>query len=114
MTDHQTISGIEVLEQELARPAGDRNEQARDTRSAHRGIHRSAPAREGPMTAVRYHVPGAVLTEREHEVPLDHARPDAQKITLFSRELAAPDGLDRPYLIFQQGGPGGEATRPSA
>jgi pimeloyl-ACP methyl ester carboxylesterase len=66
------------------------------------------------MTAVRYHVPGAVLTEREHEVPLDHARPDGSKITLFSRELAAPDGLDRPYLIFQQGGPGGEATRPTA
>ena len=33
---------------------------------------------------------------------------------MFSRELAAPDGLDRPYLIFQQGGPGGEATRPTA
>ena len=66
------------------------------------------------MTAVRYHVPGAVLTEREHEVPLDHARPDGPKITLFSREVAAPDGLDRPYLIFQQGGPGGEATRPTA
>ena len=66
------------------------------------------------MTPVTYQVPGAVLTEREHEVPLDHARPDGQKITVFSRELAAPDGLDRPYLIFQQGGPGGEATRPTA
>ncbi len=66
------------------------------------------------MTAITYHVPGAILTEREHEVPLDHARPDGEKITLFSRELAAPDGLDRPYLIFQQGGPGGEATRPTA
>jgi pimeloyl-ACP methyl ester carboxylesterase len=66
------------------------------------------------MTAVTYHVPGAVLTEREHELPLDHAHPDGHKITLFSRELAAPDGLDRPYLIFQQGGPGGEATRPTA
>jgi pimeloyl-ACP methyl ester carboxylesterase len=63
---------------------------------------------------VTYHAPGAVLTEREHEVPLDHAKPDGQKITVFSRELAAPDGLDRPYLIFQQGGPGGEATRPTA
>ena len=66
------------------------------------------------MTPVTYHAPGAVLTEREHQVPLDHARPDGQKITVFSRELAAPDGLDRPYLIFQQGGPGGEATRPTA
>jgi len=66
------------------------------------------------VTPVTYHAPGAVLTEREHQVPLDHARPDGQKITVFSRELAAPDGLDRPYLIFQQGGPGGEATRPTA
>ena len=66
------------------------------------------------MTTVTYHVPGAVLTEREHEVPLDHARPDSQKITVFSRELAALDGLGRPFLIFQQGGPGGEATRPTA
>jgi pimeloyl-ACP methyl ester carboxylesterase len=66
------------------------------------------------VTPVTYHVPGAVLTEREHQVPLDHARPEGQKITVFSRELAAPDGLDRPYLIFQQGGPGGEATRPTA
>jgi pimeloyl-ACP methyl ester carboxylesterase len=66
------------------------------------------------MTPVTYDVPGAVLTEREHLVPLDHGQPDGQKITVFSRELAAPDGLDRPYLIFQQGGPGGEATRPTA
>ena len=66
------------------------------------------------MKPVTYHVPGAVLTEREHQVPLDHAKPDGPKITVFSRELAAPDGLDRPYLIFQQGGPGGEATRPTA
>ncbi len=66
------------------------------------------------MTELTYMAPGAVLTEREHVVPLDHARPDGPKITLFSRELAAPDGRDRPYLIFQQGGPGGEATRPTA
>ena len=66
------------------------------------------------MTEHTYTAPGAVLTEREHVVPLDHSKPDGQKITVFSRELAAPDGRDRPYLIFQQGGPGGEATRPTA
>jgi len=66
------------------------------------------------MSERAYTVPGAVLIEREHMVPLDHAKPDGQKITVFSRELAAPDGRDRPYLIFQQGGPGGEATRPTA
>jgi pimeloyl-ACP methyl ester carboxylesterase len=64
--------------------------------------------------AVTYRVPGAVLTERTHSVPLDHAKPDGETITLFTRELAAPDGLDRPYLLFLQGGPGMEATRPTA
>jgi pimeloyl-ACP methyl ester carboxylesterase len=64
--------------------------------------------------AMTYRVPGAILAEREHTVPLDYADPNGRQITIFSRELAAPDGLDRPYLLFQQGGPGGEATRPTA
>ena len=64
--------------------------------------------------SVTYHVPGAVLTEREHRVPLDHANPAGASITVFSREVAGPDGLDRPYLLFLQGGPGSEATRPTA
>jgi len=61
-----------------------------------------------------YHVPGAVLTERDHRVPLDHARPDGPVISVFTREVAAPDGLDRPYLVFLQGGPGFEAARPTS
>jgi pimeloyl-ACP methyl ester carboxylesterase len=65
------------------------------------------------MTAT-YRVPGAVLTEREHTVPLDHARPDGPSITVFTREVADPDGLDRPYLVFLQGGPGFEAARPTS
>jgi pimeloyl-ACP methyl ester carboxylesterase len=65
------------------------------------------------MTAT-YHVPGAILTEREHVVPLDHAKPDGPTITVFTREVASADGLDRPYLVFLQGGPGFEATRPTS
>jgi pimeloyl-ACP methyl ester carboxylesterase len=61
-----------------------------------------------------YRVPGAILTEREHAVPLDHARPGGQTITVFTREVADPDGLDRPYLVFLQGGPGFEAARPTS
>jgi pimeloyl-ACP methyl ester carboxylesterase len=61
-----------------------------------------------------YRVPGAIFIEREHAVPLDHARPGDATITVFSREVAAPDGLDRPYLVFLQGGPGFEATRPTS
>ena len=61
-----------------------------------------------------YRVPGAVLTEREHAVPLDHAHADGPRITVFTREVAAPDGADRPYLLFLQGGPGFEAARPTS
>ncbi len=64
--------------------------------------------------SVTYRVPGAVLTEREHRVPLDHARSDGPWITVFTREVADPDGLDRPYLVFLQGGPGHEASRPTS
>jgi hypothetical protein len=63
---------------------------------------------------VTYRVPGAVLTEREHQLPLDHADPDGSAITVFTREVAAPGGEDRPYLVFLQGGPGNEATRPTS
>jgi len=63
---------------------------------------------------MRYSAPGVVLTEREHTVPLDHAKPDGATITVFTREMAAPDGADRPYLLFLQGGPGFEATRPTS
>src|SRR5688500_19077031 len=64
--------------------------------------------------AITYRFPGAILTEREHTVPLSHAAPDGRTITVFTREVAAPDGLDRPYLVFLQGGPGFEATRPAS
>ena len=61
-----------------------------------------------------YNVPGARFTEREHSLPLDHARPDGPRISVFTREVAAPDGADRPYLVFLQGGPGFEAARPTS
>src|SRR5438445_2196095 len=61
-----------------------------------------------------YRAPGVILTEREHSVPLDHTRPDGPAITVFTREVAAPGGESRPYLVFLQGGPGFEATRPTS
>ncbi len=67
----------------------------------------------GPL-ATTIRIQAAILTEREHVVPLDHARPDGPAITVFSREVADPDGLDRPYLLFLQGGPGFEAMRPTS
>jgi pimeloyl-ACP methyl ester carboxylesterase len=61
-----------------------------------------------------YRIPGAVAIEREHSVPLVHGNPARGTISVFTRELAAPDGLDRPYLVFLQGGPGFEAARPTS
>ena len=43
-----------------------------------------------------------------------HGAPDGRTLTVFTREVAAPDGSDRPYLLFLQGGPGFEATRPTS
>jgi pimeloyl-ACP methyl ester carboxylesterase len=56
---------------------------------------------------------GLVLTEHEFEVPLDHAAADGESITVFAREVADPDGRERPLLVFLQGGPGSEAPRPT-
>ena len=46
--------------------------------------------------------------------PAGSRRPAARHISVFTREVAAPDGRDRPYLVFLQGGPGFEATRPTS
>jgi pimeloyl-ACP methyl ester carboxylesterase len=56
---------------------------------------------------------GLVLTEHEFAVPLDHDRPDGERITVFAREVADPDGREQPFLLFLQGGPGFEAPRPA-
>lgn len=65
------------------------------------------------MSSVTYTTTGLVMTEHEFLLPLDHAHPDAEKITVFAREVADPDGRDRPFLVFFQGGPGFEAPRPT-
>jgi len=56
---------------------------------------------------------GLVLVEHEFTIPLDHTHPDGERITVFAREVADPDGRDRPFLVFFQGGPGFEAARPT-
>lgn len=59
------------------------------------------------------HSPGLVVVEHELAVPLDHADPGGEQITVFAREVADPDGRDRPFLVFFEGGPGHEAPRPT-
>lgn len=67
-----------------------------------------------PLTSVTHRVPGLVVTEHTLEVPLDHDDPTGEPLSLFAREVVAADKEhDRlPYLLFLQGGPGYEATRP--
>src|SRR5690242_13162360 len=62
------------------------------------------------MTETR--IPGLVLIDHEFDLPLDHARPDGPRLTVYAREAAAPDGRDRPWLLYLQGGPGSAAPRP--
>jgi pimeloyl-ACP methyl ester carboxylesterase len=69
----------------------------------------SSPALSSHTVATR----GLLLTEHELRVPLDHTDPTGPQITVFGREVADPDGTDRPFLVFLQGGPGMEAPRPT-
>jgi pimeloyl-ACP methyl ester carboxylesterase len=63
----------------------------------------------------RYPIQGLVLAEHEFSVPLDHAQPDGETITVFAREARAAGNADAelPWLVFLQGGPGSAAPRPT-
>jgi pimeloyl-ACP methyl ester carboxylesterase len=60
-----------------------------------------------------YRIPGLVVTEHTFSVPLDHAAPGGERISVFAREVRAPGGERRPWLVFLQGGPGFGAPRPT-
>ena len=59
-------------------------------------------------------IPGLVLKDHYFSVPLDHARPEGETISVFAREVVAPakESHDLPWLVFLQGGPGSAAPRP--
>ncbi|HEV7753058.1 MAG TPA: alpha/beta fold hydrolase [Baekduia sp.] len=58
-------------------------------------------------------IAGLLQTDHELSVPLDHDRPDGERIAVYAREVAHPDGADRPMLVYFEGGPGSEAPRPA-
>jgi pimeloyl-ACP methyl ester carboxylesterase len=66
------------------------------------------------MRVCVHRLPGIVLTDHEFKMPLDHTRPDGEKITVFGRELVATEKErdNLPWLVFFQGGPGMESPRP--
>jgi pimeloyl-ACP methyl ester carboxylesterase len=56
------------------------------------------------------------ITIKKHlfSLPLDYSKPHEEKIDLFVRELSKDNNENLPYLLFFQGGPGIEATRPES
>jgi pimeloyl-ACP methyl ester carboxylesterase len=62
-----------------------------------------------------YEFPGFRCRDHLLAVPLDHNKPDAEKIEVFAREVTRPDkdGDDLPWLVFLQGGPGHRSDRPA-
>lgn len=66
------------------------------------------------MTPTTHQLPGLLLTEHSWRVPLDHASPAGEQISVFAREVVAAgretDNL--PWMVFFQGGPGYAAPRP--
>ncbi len=68
------------------------------------------------MRVCFHRLPGIILTDDEFLVPLDYARPDGEKITVFGREVVAceKEKDDLPWLVFFQGGPGMESPRPES
>jgi pimeloyl-ACP methyl ester carboxylesterase len=66
-----------------------------------------------PTAGRRREVAGLLVTDHVLDLPLDHDDPTSGTIEVFAREVAAPGGLDRPLLVFLQGGPGHEAPRPT-
>ena len=61
-----------------------------------------------------HRLPGLVLSDMEFSVPLDHAAPAGEHISVFARVVVAPDKEEAnlPWLVFFQGGPGSPAPRP--
>ena len=59
-------------------------------------------------------IPGLVTTDHWLDVPLDHSVPDGEQLTIYAREVRARDKADAdlPWLLFLQGGPGGQSPRP--
>lgn len=67
------------------------------------------------MRTNTHRLPGLVLTDHEFTVPLDYTQSDGEQITVFAREVVAPEkeNADLPWLVFFQGGPGFGSPRPT-
>ena len=59
---------------------------------------------------------GMTAADLEFLVPLDHAEPGGEKLSVFARSIVDADKPDagHPWLVFLQGGPGFAGPRPSS
>ena len=66
------------------------------------------------MTVYSRPIPGLLTTDHRVDVPLDHTRPDGPAIEIYAREVRSVERAndDLPWLLFLQGGPGGQSPRP--
>ena len=83
----------------------------------------AAAAVAGPTVAHRAATPehpGTAIETIDHEfdMPLDWAKPEGEKLTVFAREVVSldfrGDKQGMPWLVFLQGGPGGASPRPTS
>ena len=65
------------------------------------------------MRVATHRAPYFVFVEHEFELPVDHENRRGEKLTVFAREVVQTgrENDDLPWLVFFQGGPGGEAPR---
>jgi pimeloyl-ACP methyl ester carboxylesterase len=68
------------------------------------------------MKTLTHHIPGLVLVDHFFQVPLNHADPSGETLTVFAREINQPgrEADDLPWLVFFQGGPGFGSPRPDS
>ncbi len=68
------------------------------------------------MKLTTHRIPRLVLTDHEFKVPLDHAKPNDDQISIFAREIVRPEHEhdNLPWLVFLQGGPGHQSPRPES
>jgi pimeloyl-ACP methyl ester carboxylesterase len=66
------------------------------------------------MKLAQHRIASFVVTEHQWSIPVDHHNPTGPTLTVFAREvtMAETGAEQRPWLMFLQGGPGFEATRP--
>ncbi|MGJ9401906.1 alpha/beta fold hydrolase [Arthrobacter sp. KK5.5] len=72
---------------------------------------------EAHRVAAVHEFRGMRATEHYFTVPLDHAAPGRETITVFAREVVSLEHADPeslPWLLYLQGGPGGQSPRISS